>query len=469
MVLGMNSPTSITEIGLPQAHEIERIVLGAMLVDPESIPTALKILDETCFYSSIHKQIFNAIVYLSEQGKGVDFLTTGDELKKQGVLKSADEEVYISELASIVGSVANLENHCNILMEKALLRELLTMNRQYEKEILSESAEAEEILQSIQTNVLKISEKRSLQDFSSIGPIVHKAYDEIFKIVETGSGITGVDTGFRFLNNITAGFQKSDLVILAGRPSMGKTALGLDIARNAANKGVGVGIFSLEMTDSQLVQRMLFNEARLDRNRLRRDAEIGSAESQDFWTRLSDSSDRLSKLPIFIDDSSSLTVAQIGAKARRLKIEHNIGLIVVDYLQLIQPDRRAENRQQEISLMSRSLKALAKDLDLPVLTLSQLSRASEIRPRHRPQLSDLRESGAIEQDADLVMFIYRAIVYNDEVNYDFIEGEWETANIAEIIIGKQRNGPTGTVFLCWTKEYTRFENLDYHPSEGDFS
>lgn len=433
----------------PQSIEAEMAVLGSMLIDKEAVGKVVEILDEFCFYKEAHRKIYAAAVHLYEKNEPVDIVTLSEELKRRKELEGVGGSYYLTELVESVPSAANVEYHAKIVLEKALLRKLISTAT----EIITESYEAQEdvdeLIDKAEHKIFSLSEKRLRKGFVPINPIMHDTFEVLESYHQRRGGVTGIPTGFYRLDELTSGLQKSDLIIVAGRPSMGKTAFCLNVARNVAiNAKIPVGIFSLEMASYQLAMRMLCSEARVDAHKLR----TGKLPKDD-WQKLSLSVGHLAEAPIYIDDTPAPGILEIRAKARRLKVERNVGLIIIDYLQLIQGPKNAETRQQEISLISRSLKALAKELDIPVMALSQLSRAVETRGGdRRPVLSDLRESGALEQDADLVLFIYRPEVYGHE-------------GPAEIIIGKQRNGPTGIVKLSFISEYARFENLSYMEEE----
>ena len=449
----------------PQAPDIERAILGAMLLEKEAVGIAIEMLsrEQDCFYKPVHSIIFRAITDLYDDNSPVDQLTVTERLKERGQLDTVGGEATIASLASETASAANIRYHCQILREKAMLRKIIAIATSIRNQCFEESANPPEILNNLEENIMNLSDLRGSRDFKLLSEAVYDAHDEIIRRSETKDGVTGVKSGFKRLDTLTSGWQNSDFIIIAGRPSMGKTALALELAKNAASVNVPVGLFSLEMSSLQLVMRMLFNEGRFDGSSLyKRKPEKGD------WTRLADACARLSKYPIYIDDTPGLSCIELSAKAKRLKREKNIGLIIVDYLQLMQGINR-ESRQQEISSISRSFKTLSKELNVPVIALSQLSRAVEQRGGdHRPVLSDLRESGAIEQDADVVMFIYRASVYDPEHEYTINEQNIPASEVAEIIIRKQRNGPTGTILLHWIKENTKFSEFAYESTEEYF-
>lgn len=444
----------------PQAPDIERAVIGAMLVDTDSIGTAIELLKEEYFFKPVNAMVFRALTDLFDEHLPVDQLTVVERLKKRGQLDMVGGEPTISSLYNETASSANIRYHCQILREKALLRRLISVTNTFHNKCFDDTVEPISLLENLEQSIMDLSQMRLTQAYVTLEETVHHAHAEIERKAQAGDGLTGVDTGFSKLNKMTAGWQPSDLIILAGRPSMGKTALALDIAKNAAKQEVPVGIFSLEMSSLQLVMRMLYNEARFSGSQMN-----DNKPSAEDWTRLGDACNRLHTLPIYIDDTPGLSTLELSAKAKRLKLEKNVGLILVDYLQLMQGTSR-ESRQQEISSISRGLKILAKELKVPIIALSQLSRALEQRGGdHRPLLSDLRESGAIEQDADIVMFIYRAAVYDLDPGYEINDDHISKDEVAELIIRKQRNGPVGTVLLHWTKQYMRFAEFDYESSD----
>ncbi len=435
----------------PQAVDVEQAVLGAMLLDKEAIAKAIEVLDHTAFYKPAHQLIFEAMIRLFEHSEPVDLLTLIEELRRRGDLEKIGGEYYLSELTTKVTTSANVEYHAHIVLEKALMRQLIGSSADVIRRAYSDSEDALDLLDEAEQRIFQISEQRMRKSFVSINTAVHSTMELLESIHGKHSGITGVPSGFTELDNLSGGFQKSDLIIVAGRPSQGKTALVLSIARNASVlHSVPVGFFSLEMSTQQLVMRMICAEARVDAHSVRT-----GRLPEDEWRKLSTSVGRLYKAKIFIDDTPALGVLELRAKARRLKAEHNIGLIVLDYLQLMQGPRNVQSREQEISAISRSLKALSKELGIPVIALSQLNRAVEARSDKRPVLADLRESGAIEQDADVVLFVHRPEMFGIEKDE---HGE-PTEGVAEIIVGKQRNGPTGKVRLAFVKQYARFENL----------
>jgi replicative DNA helicase len=437
----------------PQAVEIEEQILGAMLLEKDAIPKVIEVLDEEAFHSDKNRLVFKAIETLFERSEPADCITVAEELRKKGELEKAGGESYLVDLTMRVTSAANVEYHARIVLEKALLRRLIRATSSIAGKAFSPTEDAFDLLDEAEQEIFKISEWRLKRNFVSMEDAVHKTIEMLESIHGRHDGITGVPTGFRDLDSLTGGWQDSDLVIIAGRPSSGKTAFALSLCANAAlhkARPVPVGIFSLEMSTSQLVMRLLCAEARVDAHQLRT-----GRLPVDEWRKVSTAAGRVANAPIFIDDTAGLGILELRAKARRLKAEQKIGLIVIDYLQLMQGPRGAENREKEISAISRSLKGLAKELSVPVIALSQLSRAVEGRTDKRPILSDLRESGAIEQDADVVMFVHRPEMYTDQKSEKFAELQGK----AEIIIGKQRNGPIADVELAFVKQYARFANM----------
>jgi replicative DNA helicase len=432
----------------PQSLEAEMSILGGILLDNDAINHVLELLVADDLYRESHRKIFRAMVELSEQREPCDFITLSDILKRRGELEEVGGAPYLAALVDYVPTAANIVYYCRIVKEKAIRRSLITSATQIVTQGYEEGVEVEALLDSAQKVIFEIAENKLKPAFYALGEVLKDAIKNIETLYERKEHITGVPSGFVDLDKKTAGFQRGDLVIVAGRPSMGKTALVLNIAQYAAihaSDRPGIAIFSLEMSKEQLVMRLLCSEARVDASRLR----TGHLIDTD-WPCMAKAAGTLHEARIFIDDTPAITVMEMRAKSRRLKAEKGVGLIIVDYLQLMRGNN-AESRQQEISEISRSLKALAKELNVPVIALSQLNRGLESRTDKRPMMSDLRESGAIEQDADVIMFVYRPEVYEKENE--------ELKGKAEIIIGKQRNGPIGTVDLTFRGEYTRFENL----------
>lgn len=447
----------------PQAVEVEQSVLGAMLIEREAIPRAIELLPADAFYSGQHRKIYGAILSLFERGNPVDLITVSEELRRRDELEGVGGTYYLTELTAQVASAANVEYHARIIAEKSLLRKMIETMTSLVSEAYDTGADAFELMDRAESEIFRISESQLRRSGMSMKDVVKATLEQLEAVHGNEGGITGVPSGFTRMDQMTGGWQKSDLVIIAARPSMGKTAFSLAVARNAAlnqREPVGVAIFSLEMGAQQLAQRLLTSEARISAQAAR----TGRMNDRD-WAALARAAGTLSEAPIYIDDTPSLNVLELRAKCRRLKAEHDIGLVIVDYLQLMHGTggNKNANREQEIAQISRALKGLAKELDVPVIALSQLSRAVETRGGDkRPQLSDLRESGSIEQDADLVAFIYRAERYGIQVD----ENGNSTQGIGEIIIGKQRNGPIGTVQLAFVDEYARFENLTTYYSSG---
>ncbi len=437
----------------PQAVDIEEQILGAMLLEKEAIPKVIEILDEEAFHAERNRLIYGAVVSLFERSEPADCITVAEELRKKGQLEKVGGESYLVDLTMRITSAANIEYHARIVLEKALLRRLIMTSSGIASKAFMAGEDAFDLLDLAEQEIFKISEWRLKRNFVTMDRAVHDTLEMLESIHGNHDGVTGVPTGFRDLDTLTGGWQHSDLIIIAGRPSSGKTAFALSLAANAAlhkQKPTAIGIFSLEMSTQQLVMRLLCADARVDAHALR----TGRLPEED-WRKVGLAAGRVAKAPIFIDDTAGLGILELRAKARRLKADQNIGLLIIDYLQLMQGPKGAENREKEISGISRSLKGLAKELSIPVIALSQLSRAVEGRQGKRPILSDLRESGAIEQDADVVMFVHRPEMYADQraETPDAVEGK------AEIIIGKQRNGPIDDLALAFVKRYARFENL----------
>jgi replicative DNA helicase len=429
----------------PQALEVERTVLGSMLIDGQAAAMALELLDESCFYMAANRHIFTCMIEMFEKNIPVDIITLADLLRKKSLLEAVGEETYLAELAESIATSANIEYYAGILREKATLRQLISVAGEITTDCFNLEREPQEILDQAEAKIFGISEARITNKFESVAQLLPQTFEDIEGYAK--GSFNGILTGFTELDEMTTGLQRGDLVIVAGRPSMGKTAFCLSLGLHSAIKGNHpTAIFSLEMSKAQLVQRMLCSEARVNMHQLR----SGTLPKRDL-PKLSFAAGPLSEAKLFIDDTPSITVLELRAKARRLKAQQGLQLVIIDYLQLMGSSGRIENRVQEISAISRALKGVAKELDVPVIALSQLSRAVEQRTgNHRPQLSDLRESGAIEQDADVVLFVYRDEVYNKE--------DEDARGKAEIIVGKQRNGPIGTAHLSFVKDYARFEN-----------
>ncbi|MBU4485010.1 replicative DNA helicase [bacterium] len=447
----------------PQNLEAESSVLGAILIDNNALNKVVEGLSWSDFYSHANRLIYQGMIDLYQGSQPIDLITLIDSLKKKSQLEEVGGASYLAALADNIPTAANVEYYSNIVREKAVLRQLIEGSTNIIDSSYKDSGNVDELLDQAEKIVFDIAQRKIKRSFSSIQEIVKHSFKVIEELYEKKELITGVPTGFTEFDKLTAGLQPSDLIIIAGRPSMGKTALALNMAGHAAMEGqVSTAIFSLEMSKEQLVQRMLCCEARVDASKLR-----GGYLSESDWPRLTRAAGALSESSIFIDDSPAMNVLEMRAKARRLQREHGLGLVIVDYLQLMRGIGRsgAESREREISEISRSLKALAKELAIPVVALSQLNRGVESRQDKRPQLADLRESGSIEQDADVVAFIYREEVYNKDT---------PDKGVAELIIGKQRNGPIGRIKLAFLGQYTRFENLargmdDYAPPSGPSS
>ncbi|MEA4836168.1 replicative DNA helicase [Anaeromusa sp.] len=436
----------------PQNIEAEQAVLGAMLIEKEAIARVTELLKGGDFYREAHRLIFEAMLDLYNRNEAVDMITVIELLKREDNLEKVGGIAYVTSLANSVPTAANVHYHAKIVEEKALLRQLIQTSTKIAALGYEGSEEVSQIVDQAEKMILEVSNRRIGGDFTPIKSIVLDAFGKIEQLYESRGGITGLATGFKDLDRLTSGLQKSDLILVAARPSMGKTAFTLNIASNVAiREKKAVAFFSLEMSKEQLVQRMLCAEASIDSQKLR----IGELEDDD-WTKLINAADRLSGAPIFIDDTAGISVLEMRSKARRLKVEHDLSLIIIDYLQLMQGSggKGGENRQQEISEISRSLKGLARELGVPVVALSQLSRSVESRQVKKPMLSDLRESGSLEQDADIVAFLYREDYYNPDT---------ENKNITEIIVAKHRNGPVDSVQLFFHKQFTRFADLTRMP------
>ncbi|HLG06284.1 MAG TPA: replicative DNA helicase [Gemmatimonadales bacterium] len=452
------SPDSFSTVeqtlrSVPWSPEAEQAVLGAMLLDQDAALSAGQILEYSMFYRDAHRRLFRAMVALTENRVVIDHVTLRDELLRRNELDLVGGVEYIAELVDAVATAANVEHHARIVRDKAVLRRLIEASTGIIQQAYEARQSANELLDDAEARIFRISQHRRQEDFTRIKEMLWNAMERIESLHRGGVSVTGVPSGFPDLDHLTSGFQRSDLVIVAARPSMGKTAFCLNIASNAAQQGHGVAIFSLEMAKDALVQRLLCSAAGIDSQAVRQ----GRIKESDY-PRLARASGLLQNAPIWIDDSPSLTLLEMRGKARRLRVESDIGLIIVDYLQLMRSPEYSENRVQEISDISRSLKALSRELEIPVIALSQLSRASEQRGGDRhPLLSDLRDSGAIEQDADLVIFIHRPEMYRDLREKAEAKGE-QVEGIAEIHLAKHRNGPTGSLKLFFHKAFTRFDN-----------
>lgn len=445
----------MAERTLPHNLEAEKSVLGAILINNQAFNQAAEVIDAQDFFRDAHRRIFEKMVGLTDRNEPVDFVTLTDELTRSGELDEVGGPAYVSGLTDGVPRSANVEYYARIVKEKSTLRRLIQASNEVLVRAYDAEEDADDLLDEAERTIFSIAEGRMRSGFVKLSELVDGGYAMLEQLQASRGLVTGVPSGFVELDEMTSGFQKSDLVIVAARPAMGKTSFVMNIALNAAlEAGKSVGVFSLEMSKEQLFLRMLTSEARVDAHRFR-----GGFLGEQDYERLNGAFARLHDAKVFIDDTASAGILEMRAKSRRLKLEHGLDMLVIDYLQLMQGRGRFDNRQQELASISRSLKILAKELEIPILALSQLSRATETRSDHRPQLSDLRESGALEQDADVVMFIYREEVYavSDEEKRPEVEG------MAEIIVGKQRNGPIGSVPLAFLKQYTRFENLQSGP------
>jgi len=441
-----NDP-SLTHIP-PQNTEAEASILSAILIDSSILLDILEILSPDDFYKSAHKHIFAGMSELFSNSEPVDLVTLSNILREKKLLEKVGGATYLASLVDTVPLAVNAQHYARIVHDKAALRQLIKKANDIAKRCFEDSGHVDDVIDFAESSIFEISGEKGKQAFYTLGQIIETNIDALEERQGNKSLLTGVPSGFTYFDNLTSGCQNSDLIILAARPSMGKTALALNIARNVAiDANIPVAIFSLEMSKEQLSMRMLCSEARIDSSRLR-----GGFFTRDDWVHITDAASTLSEAPIYIDDSPDISAMSIRAKSRRLKLDKNVGIIFIDYLQLMRGSSNAERRDLEISEISRSLKALAKEINIPVVALSQLNRKLEERSDKRPQLSDLRESGALEQDADVVAFIYRDEVYNRDENSP-------QKGKAEIIIAKQRNGPTGVVHLAYLGTYTRFENM----------
>lgn len=431
---------------LPHSIEAEQSVIGSMIMDKEAIVVASEILFGDDFYSKQYGVLFDTMVELNEEGRPVDLVTLQDKLKEKDVPPEVSSLEFIRDLITAVPTSANVKYYANIVAEKATLRKLIKLNEEIANTCYLGKESLEVILEETEKKVFNLVQRRNTGEFVPIRQVVMNAMEKIETASKNKGAVTGIATGFIDLDYRTAGMQPSDLILVAARPSMGKTAFVLNIAEHVAFKlNETVAIFSLEMSKEQLVNRLFSLESHVDSQHIRT-GQLSDAE----WENLIESAGVIGKSNLIIDDTPGISIADLRSKCRKFKLEHNLRMIIIDYLQLMSGSGRSDSRQQEISDISRSLKALARELSVPVIALSQLSRAVEQRPDHRPMLSDLRESGAIEQDADVVMFIYRDDYYNHDT---------ERKDVAEIIIAKQRNGPIGTVELAWLPNYTKFANL----------
>ena len=433
----------------PQNIEAERSVLGAMLIKKEAITEAQEILQPEDFYRETHKIVFEAMMTLAENNEAVDIVTLTEELRKRDQFEKVGGMPFVTDLANAVPTAANVKFHAQIVREKAELRRLIDAATEIAGAAYEGTDDIADIMDNAEKKILAISGSRETTGFEPVKRILMRTFEQINKVYDSPGALTGLPTGFKDLDKMTSGLQPSDLILVAARPSMGKTAFTLNIATYVGLQGHTVAFFSLEMSKEQLMQRMLCSEGGIDSQRLH----TGQI-TDDEWSRLVETADKLNRAPIYIDDTAGITVMELRSKARRLKAEHGLDLIVIDYLQLMQgrSSKGNDSRQQEISEISRSLKALARELNVPLVALSQLSRSVESRQEKRPMLSDLRESGSLEQDADIVMFLYRE---------DYYDQETERKNITEVIIAKHRNGPIGTIELFFQKEFTKFRDLSH--------
>ena len=432
---------------LPQSLEAEQSVIGSMIIDKSAIAKALEKLKEEDFYRDGHKVIFKAIRDMFSKDMAVDLVTLLEYLKSTDTLEKAGGVTYITEVSSSVITTANLEAYIKIVEDKSLLRKLIKSATNIIEESYNKQDKVDDVLDLAQKRIFDLAEKQGSSDYEPLSNVLERGFLEIERLFNNKGSITGVGSGIRDLDAKTSGFQKGDMVLIAARPSMGKTTFALNIAEHAAlREGKSVVVFSLEMSKEQLAYKLLCSEANVDMLKLR----TGNLDDDD-WERIARATGPLSKAKIYIDDTAGMSVMEMRSKCRKIKMEHGIDMILIDYLQLMSGSSQSESRQQEVSEISRSIKALAKEMECPVIALSQLSRAPEQRADHRPMLSDLRESGSIEQDADVVMFLYRDEYYNKET---------EEKNIGECIIAKQRNGPVGTVKMAWIGSQSKFANLE---------
>lgn len=432
---------------LPCNIEAERAVLGSLLLNDENMNVVAEILIPTDFYTHAHQIIYETLVRITQKRQRIDLVTLQNELEKAGHMETIGGMIYLVSLQEDIPSMGLVNQHAQIIKEKAQLRELIGSATKIITNCYAQDDNAiEAVLDDAEKTIFQISGKRTSQNFVQLNIWLKKTFEHLSEIKSNNKGITGVPAGYKRLDEMTSGFQKGDLIVLAARPSMGKTALALTLAHHASAVGSAVGFFSLEMSAEQLTLRLLSSQSGVAHHNIR-NATITSDE----WIELTHVAGQLAERKFFIDDTAMLSVMDVRTKARKLKIEHGLDFLVIDYLQLLHSSNKHENRHQEVSEISRSLKALAKELAIPIIALSQLSRAVDSRLDKRPMLSDLRESGAIEQDADVIMFLYRDVVYN---------GDTENPNQAELIIGKQRNGPTGTVFMNFHRELTLFEDME---------
>lgn len=431
----------------PNSLEAEQSVLGSMMLDKDAIVTVTEMLKSDDFYKETNAEIHEAIIALYDRNEPVDLITLMEELKKRDTLERIGGISYLTSLSDAISTTANIKYYCSIVEEKAILRRLIKASNEILADGYNDDREINSIIDSAEKRIFEITQRRSHEGFHPIKNILFEQLEKIQELAENKGMITGVPTGFADLDRKTNGLQRSSLILVAARPSMGKTAFSINVAQNSALKyGSSVAIFSLEMSKGQLVQRMISSEAHIELGKI-----INGNLEENEWPKMIEAMGPLSKSKVFIDDTPAISLHEMKAKCRRLKMEKGLDIVLIDYIQLMSGDGKTENRQQEISTISRGLKEMARELDCVVLALSQLSRAPELRADHRPIMSDLRESGAIEQDADVVMMLYRDEYYNPDS---------EKKNIGEIIITKQRNGPTGTVELVWMGQFTKFLNME---------
>ncbi|OGX13202.1 MAG: replicative DNA helicase [Omnitrophica WOR_2 bacterium RIFCSPHIGHO2_02_FULL_63_39] len=430
----------------PQNLEAEMAVLGSMLLEEDALVRATELLEARAFYKEAHRRIFSSMLSLYQEHVAVDLVTLTDELKKHNLLDEVGGPSYLATLTSLVPTAANVEHYCRIVKERAILRSLIKAATQITSDCYEDATAPDILLDQAEQRIFEIASQKVKGDVVSLKELIKSSIETIDALYQRKGFITGLATGFTELDQMLAGLQPSDFIVVAGRPAMGKSSLALGVAEYATVvQKIPVALFSLEMSKEHLVQRMLCSHARINAHNVR----TGMLSTSD-WPKLTQAAGKLSEAPLFIDDTPGLSILELRAKARRLRSRHGIGLLILDYLQLMEEPTQSENRQQEIAVISRNLKALARELHVPVVAVSQLSRAPERRETFRPRLSDLRESGAIEQDSDVVLMLFREDYYNPTD---------DNQGIAEVIIAKQRNGPTGSVKLAFIKEYTRFENL----------
>lgn len=442
------NPETLLGKNLPSHQEAERAVLGAILLNDQVFAKIEDMLVPDDFYSPAHSSIYESMVELIHEKKRIDILTLQDHLEKKQLLEKIGGVVYLVSLQEEIPAAGLIAHHAGIIKEKSFLRQLIgTATNIIEDCYDQRDFDIDSVLDQAESHIFKIAGKQAKKDFVQLNIWLKKTFQHLSDIKSHSKGLTGISTGFSKLDDMTSGLQNSDLVVLAARPSMGKTAIALNLAMNAAKQGTCVGFFSLEMSAEQITLRLLSTESSISHQNIR-NATITSDE----WIELTNVATQLGEMKLFIDDTAGLNIMDLRTRARKLKVEHNVQYLIVDYLQLLTSPKKHENRHQEVSEISRSLKALAKELNIPIIALAQLSRAVDSRVDKRPMLSDLRESGAIEQDADMIMFLYRDVVYNPDT---------ENPNETELIVGKQRNGPTGTVFLNFVRELTKFEDIEF--------